>query len=172
MNSHLRSLLVLALCLAPAAAESPGIDQSLEILFNQNHKPFLRWYGKAGRSYFLQVSDPAYPFRVWRTMPYMATGIGGSIDGELREPPAGFPDQGFFRLTYTDRPLAPGETLETADFDGDGLSNFSESLAGTDPMSADTDGDGIPDGEDADPLTPTHAALYPAQTLSVWSPRE
>lgn len=172
MNPRLRPLLVFAFFLAPAAAESPGIDQSLEFLYNQNGKPFLRWTAKAGRSYFIQAAEPAYSLRIWRTAPFMEMGVGQTIEYELQEPPVGFPDQGFFRLTYTDRPLAPGETLGSADFDGDGLSNLAETLAGTDPMSADTDGDGIPDGEDGTPLSPDHAALYSAQTLSIWAPRE
>lgn len=39
-----------------------------------------------------------------------------------------------------------------ADDDNDGLSNLAESQAGTNPHKADTDGDGLTDAEDADPL--------------------
>ncbi|MFC4992844.1 PA14 domain-containing protein [Rubritalea tangerina] len=37
---------------------------------------------------------------------------------------------------------------ENGDFDGDGLNNRAEYLAGTDPNNADTDGDGISDGDE------------------------
>ncbi len=40
------------------------------------------------------------------------------------------------------------------DLDGDGLSNLAEFNAGTDPEEEDSDGDGIPDGEDPYPLDP------------------
>lgn len=172
MSSRPHTLLIIALSLIPAIAEPPGIDQQLEFLTNQNGKPVIRWTAKPGRTYFIQASDPARPLVIWRTAPFIETGVGQTITHELAEPPAGFPANGFFRLAYTDRPLAPGETPESADYDGDGISNYFETQAGTDPMCADTDGDGIPDGDDDDPLAPHHADLYSAQTLSIWSPRQ
>ena len=39
------------------------------------------------------------------------------------------------------------------DFDKDGLSNIEEYQSGTDPKNPDTDGDGVLDGDDSDPLT-------------------
>jgi probable HAF family extracellular repeat protein len=45
------------------------------------------------------------------------------------------------------------------DSDGDGLSNDSEILIGTDPTRADTDGDGVPDAQDAFPLDPNRSVL-------------
>ena len=40
------------------------------------------------------------------------------------------------------------------DLDGDGLTNLTEFHAGTDPEEGDSDGDGMPDGEDPYPLDP------------------
>ena len=44
------------------------------------------------------------------------------------------------------------------DYDNDGLSTAEEAVAGTDPWKADTDHDGIPDGEDGSPTVPADAA--------------
>jgi hypothetical protein len=43
------------------------------------------------------------------------------------------------------------------DMDGDGLTNAQEYLLGTNPFCADSDGDGVPDGQDAFPLDPTRS---------------
>ncbi|MFO7991656.1 MAG: NosD domain-containing protein [Thermoplasmata archaeon] len=51
-----------------------------------------------------------------------------------------------------------------ADADGDGLTNLEEYNLGTDPQNEDTDGDGIVDGEDEDPLNAEDEGL-PAWVL-------
>ncbi|WP_298488347.1 hypothetical protein, partial [uncultured Maribacter sp.] len=51
----------------------------------------------------------------------------------------------------------------TADCDGDGVTNGTEDTNGTDPYNTDTDGDGVPDNTDINPLdpcSPTQAAGY------------
>ena len=50
-----------------------------------------------------------------------------------------------FGIIFTD--VTPSE-----DYDGDGLTNYQEYLSGTNPFFTDTDGDGIPDGSDSEPL--------------------
>ena len=46
-----------------------------------------------------------------------------------------------------------------ADADSDGISNADEILQGTDPHNNDSDNDGLLDGDDPDPLTPTNDTL-------------
>jgi hypothetical protein len=49
-----------------------------------------------------------------------------------------------------------------ADYDDDGLSDIEERALGLDPIDADSDGDGVPDGSDAVPLTAHRADGAPA----------
>lgn len=58
------------------------------------------------------------------------------------------------------------------DADGDGLTNTEEHGLGSNPLDADTDADGIPDGEDDLPCTADHTPIYSTQAVTVWAPRE
>jgi len=49
--------------------------------------------------------------------------------------------------------------VESSDKDADGLSDAAEALLGTDPTNIDTDGDGLRDGNDPEPLEPTESQI-------------
>lgn len=101
---------------------------------------FLRWYGHAGRTYFVQISDPNDHLKSWTWAPIIETGNDEDISYEVD----GTADKGFFRLCFTDEPTADPDG---GDFDGDGLSNLAEvTIHQTNPLNPDTDGDGMPDG--------------------------
>jgi hypothetical protein len=79
-------------------------------------------------------------------MPVIIAGADAEISQEVQTTG----NKGFYRLCYTDQVPGAGETLETADFDQDGLSNINEirppnGLA-THPLNPDTDADGLKDG--------------------------
>ena len=148
-------LLLFLSWLHPLQAQENGIDQSSDLLIVPEGDKFLRWYGYAGRSYFVQVSDPNDHLRKWIWAPVIESGNDEEISYEVD----GTADKGFFRLKYTDQVPGSNETLETADFDGDGLTNWEEiSTYQTDPLNLDTDGDGLPDyWEIANSLDPNDA---------------
>jgi len=97
----------------------------------------LKWWGKTGRTYFLQHSDDLTGKWIW---------IDALEQGENAVKQYGISSNGtrlFLRLRHTDQPAG---NPETADFDADGVGNRAELQQGTDPFSAaDTDGDGLPD---------------------------
>ena len=143
MKSHLHRIPLILLCIASVSAEPPGIDQSLEFVTPPTGAKFIRWHGQLGRSYFVQVSDPADHLNAWDFAPTIEAGSELEISYEVD----GTADKGFFRLLYTDEPTTDPNL---ADFDGDGINNGAEvEILHTNPFTAnagqDSDNDGIPD---------------------------
>jgi hypothetical protein len=75
-------------------------------------------------------------------------GINDDIDTD--DDNDGMPDT--FEMVHSLNPLDASDAI--LDSDSDGLSNLKEYNTGTDPALTDSDGDGVPDGEDAYPLDP------------------
>ena len=132
------------------AAASPLLaDEQNSELITVGSDKFLRWYGHDERTYFIQVSDPNDHLRKWTWAPIIETGNDEDISYEVD----GTADKGFFRLWFSDQATTDPDG---DDFDGDGLSNLDEvTLYQTNPLNADTDGDGLLDGwEVANSLDP------------------
>jgi len=146
MRSLLTSFTLAAsfVAVCPLAAQ----DQNSEVI-PVGADMFLRWYGHADRTYFVQISDPNDHLRKWIWAPIIETGNDAEISYEVD----GTADKGFFRLWFTDDPTADPDG---GDFDGDGLSNLAEvTTHQTNPLKNDTDGDGLLDGwEVANSLDP------------------
>ena len=98
------------------------------------------WPGVAQRTYFYQWT---HDMVTWHYAPFIAFGTGGQEYFMEASP-----SKVFVRLHRHDDPsVTTLQQAKDADFDGDGLSNFSEVMAhNTFPMAWDTDGDLIPDG--------------------------
>ena len=102
----------------------------------------VKWWGKLGRSYFVQSSETLLPGS-WQYMPVVEDGTDGVCTYNLQTSA----ERMFVRLVYTDQ--APAGGAAAADFDGDGIANDVEvsSSVGLNPLDAlqDEDGDGMPD---------------------------
>ena len=136
----MRSVLTSLTLAVSLAAVSPLLaeDQNSEVI-TVGEDMFLRWYGHANRTYFVQVSDPNDHLRKWIWAPIIESGNDENISYEV----AGTADRGFFRLWFSDQPTADPDG---DDFDGDGLSNLDEvTLYQTNPLKTDTDDDGLLD---------------------------
>lgn len=142
----LRIFIIGLLPLGPLAAQVSCIDQTSEIV-TIGSEMFLRWFGHGGRTYFLQVSDPSDHLRKWTWAPVIKGGNNEVISHKIDS----VADKGFFRLRYADQVPDLNETLESADFDDDGFSNWDEITTHfTDPLNPDSDGDGSWDGDEGD----------------------
>lgn len=117
----------------------------------------IRWWGKAGRTYFVQTSATLLPGS-WSYLPDVRGGTDAVEAMGMLAPS----DKLFVRLVYTDAAFTGN--VGDADADGDGLSNAMEvSLSiRSNPLVPDTDGDGFTDGiEHQYGFSPTLASSNP-----------
>ena len=139
----LRALTATFLCIllpsSPVLAQAPEQDSEIIIMPGGN---LLNWHGHAGRTYFIQSSDPNDHLKEWIWSDLIEYGNNEAISHEVGTTA----DKAFFRLHYTDTQPPAGVTLEQWDADGDGLSNELELDLQSNPLNVDTNSDGIPDG--------------------------
>lgn len=122
---------------APAARAQTAADANEGSALSRDPGPGVAtfsWWGRAGRTYFLQQSDDLLH---WNYLPVVESGSEQGIQWSFTSSQP----QCFVRLEYTD--------LSTADpfgddFDGDRVSNYAEVLQNTDPLSAALDANGLP----------------------------
>ena len=139
----MRAFRILFAALLATVCPLQAQEQNSEIIQVSPDK-FLRWHGHAGRTYFVQVSDPNDHLRNWTWAPIVETGNDEDISYEVD----GTADKAFFRLWFTDEPTADPDG---DDFDGDGLTNWDEvSTHQTNPLKWDSDDDGLPDDWEID----------------------
>lgn len=131
----MKALALLFTVLAVVAAQAHDEGSRIETTANPGVFKFT-WLGKNARTYFLQNSQD---LQSWATLPLIEVGSGERIEYGFSTDAPRF----FFRLCFSDLPA--GDVL-TADFDGDGISNWNEIQQGLDPFKTDTDGDGMSDG--------------------------
>lgn len=102
-----------------------------------NQTAWLDWWGKSGRTYFVQHTADISTLWIWADKVE-------SGQGALKQ--WGYTnslDRLFARLKFSDIPTT---NPDLADFDGDEVGNKAELLQQSDPLTwADTDGDGLPD---------------------------
>ena len=153
------------LIVSDAIAQSPETDKQIGLRLQTltTGKKILHWNGQANYTYFIQATPDLSD---WTWAPNIEPGVAAPMSYEVDGPTA----KGFFRLIRSDQTAA---NLDTADFDGDALSNLYEITprprpgginghAGlnpniqTSPLLADTDGDGLNDKwEEEHGLDPT-----------------
>lgn len=126
------------------------------------------WWGRSGRTYFVQQSEDMVH---WSYLPLIESGGAAVTEYGFTSSAPRF----FLRLRHTN--AATGGNPDTADFDGDELSNAEElNTYHTDPLAADTDGDSFGDGFEVlkgtnplnaldSPLTLAQQQLASLQTL-------
>lgn len=166
-------------------AQSPGDpSEGVRIEWDTaNSRWRVKWWGKAGRTYFIQHSVDLV--RAWEWLPVVEAGNDAAKEGGLTVDGG---DRSFWRLRYSDIPTSDPEgddfdgdglnnlwevqngldpTLQdsTTDADQDGLDAWAEFWLGTDPTVSDSDGDGVNDGgevaQGSDPLGSGVGGLVP-----------
>ena len=142
MKALVAGLILTLAALGPAEqliAQSPGLpNEGSRLEYDGANRIWrFKWWGKSGRTYFIQHTDDLN--RTWQWLPFVEAGNGSVREWGFN--PSG--DKFFIRLKYSD---IPTNNPSLADFDGDRVSNLDEVTQGTNPLLApDTNSNGLPD---------------------------
>ncbi|MEI8313650.1 MAG: hypothetical protein WCH98_23115, partial [Verrucomicrobiota bacterium] len=139
MKRLLAALAILQAIVLGASAQTPDdLNEGTRLEYDSANSIWrFRWWGRSGRTYFIQHSDNL--MEPWQWVPMVEVG-----NDSIKE--WGFTSTSnkiFFRLKYSDQATADPNG---DDFDGDGISNLTELQMGLNPISTDSDGDGMADG--------------------------
>ena len=117
---------VAAIFVSPTFGQSPSDENAGSRLEVDSTNQILRfkWWGRAGKTYFLQHSDD---LMIWNWVPVVE--VGADAVKEYGFTTTG--DKFFVRLKIIQ---TPQEEPSTADSDGDGVSNILELQQGSDPL--------------------------------------
>lgn len=119
------------------AQTATDLNEGIKLEYDTTNEVWrFKWWGGAGRTYFLQHSEDLV---LWNWVPVVEAGDDSVKEWGLTTNT----DRFFMRLRYTD---VPTTDPDNADFDGDGVSNLNEVQQGLNPFNRDSDGDGMPDG--------------------------
>ncbi len=130
-------LLALLAFVCPANTQTAADpNEGARLIYDSNGHYTFSWWGRAGRTYFVQHSEDLITWDYWVVVESGNDDLlsyGFSTTGE----------KCFLRLQFSDLPTA--DPFD-ADFDGDRVSNLDELFAGLDPLHRmDSDGDDVPD---------------------------
>lgn len=149
MRTPLSALAALLLLPAHSPAQTAAdLNEGSRVVQQSDGTHTLSWWGRFNRVYLPEGSENLVD---WVALPAVELGQEAAISYGLATNASRY----FLRLRHSDDP----------DFDHDGLSNLEEYLLGTNLASADSDGDGLPDGWERahglDPKNASDAATFP-----------
>lgn len=139
-----RCLILLCLCLSllnAGAQTAVDLNEGLRLeASNTSGSYVMKWFGHEGRTYFIQTSATLMP-NAWGYVPMIESGTGAVIQWAF----SSTAPYSFVRVVYSDVTFIG--SASDADFDDDGLNNWTElNTHHTDPLSMDSDEDGLLDG--------------------------
>lgn len=132
-------ILTFICCLAvigtASAQSSDSPNEGARLTYNAPQGSYnLTWWGRAGRTYFIQVSEDLI---FWDYLQTIEPGADRPIEYGISSNAPRL----FIRLKWPEPPIG-----DPNDFDGDKVTNWLELLQGTDPLrNLDTDANGLPD---------------------------